>query len=77
MMNTCGLTRLIALAWLVGFGMTTITGSTAAGWLAALAAVAIVIGIRRVRGGGASCPIPTPAYEHADRRSGAEVPPPR
>jgi hypothetical protein len=76
-MSSCGLTRLIALGWLVGFGVLTLTGSSAAGWIAALVAVAIVIGVQRVRGGGSSCPVPTPADERADRRSPAEVPPPR
>jgi hypothetical protein len=74
MVNTCGLTRLIALGWLVGFGVATMTGSSAAGWVTALVTVAIVIGVQRVRGGGAACPIPTPAEEHADRLTPAEVP---
>jgi hypothetical protein len=77
MVSTCGLTRLVALGWLVGFGVLTISGSSAAGWVAALVTVAIAIGVQRVRGSGSSCPIPTPADERAGRRSAAEVPPPR
>ena len=75
MINTCGVTRLIALGWLVGFGVATLVGSSAAGWVAALLTMAVVIGIQRARGGGGSCPIPTsPSREQATGLTVDEVP---
>lgn len=74
-MTTCGLTRLLALGWIVGLGVSTLAGSSAAGWIAALATLAVVIGVQRHRGGGWACPVPTaPNREHAAPPAADEAP---
>ena len=56
-MNTCGLTRLLGGAWLVGFAVSTIVGSSTSGWAAGLLTLMVVTVARRVRGTGRSCAI--------------------
>lgn len=58
---TCGATRLIILAWVVGLVGASISGSDAVGWLAAGVAVAIAFAIGRMlpnRFAGSTCALP-------------------
>lgn len=63
----CSLTPLLLVGFLVGTLVSSFTGSDAAGWATALAAVALTAAFRRVRGTPASCAVP-PAYDGAARR---------
>ena len=69
-MNTCGLTRLVVPAFLVGFMITALSGSEPLGWLAAAVTAVGLFVIGRVRGAGTACAVPAP-----DRaRDGGDVP---
>ena len=57
-MNTCGLTRLLVPATLVGLGVTTVTGSDPAGWAAAVITGGAIYGVQALRGTNRSCAIP-------------------
>lgn len=63
--NTCGLTRLLVPALLMGFAVSSATGNEALAWLAAgLAALAAHL-IGRIGTAPATCPVPV-----STRRSG-------
>ena len=53
----CGATRLLVPAFLVGVGVSSLTGSDLDGWLAAALTVAVLVAVQKVRGTAASCPI--------------------
>jgi hypothetical protein len=56
-MNTCGLARLFGVAWLVGFVVSSLAGSSTSGWVAGLVTLAVMAAARRARGTGSSCAI--------------------
>lgn len=55
--NTCGLSRVLVPAFLLGLTVTSLTGSEAHGWLVAGLTAAAVIVVGRLRGATASCPV--------------------
>lgn len=57
----CGLSRLVLVALAIGLVVSSLSGSDLAGWLAALAGVAALAAVRRVRGTVTACPVPVPA----------------
>ena len=59
--SVCGLTRLVAPAFFVGFTAAVWTGRDVVGWVVAAAVAAGLYGWGRFRGTSVSCPVPTAA----------------
>ena len=60
-MTTCGASRLLVPAFLIGLAVASVTGTDLYGWLAAGATVALLALVRVVRGTTGSCAIEPPA----------------
>jgi hypothetical protein len=71
-MTTCGASRLLVPAFLVGFAVASVTGTDVYGWLAAGLTVAVLLLTRTARGGGGSCAVQLPAAPEAST-GGREV----
>ena len=60
-MNTCGVTRLLIPAFLVGLAVATFVGNDLYGWIAAASTVGILAAVRKVLGTKQTCAISAPA----------------
>jgi hypothetical protein len=56
-MNTCGLSRLLLVAFVAGWVVSSLTGSELAGWAGVAAAVGAALLARRVRDSAPACPV--------------------
>ena len=70
-MSTCGATRLLIPAFLVGFAVATFSGNDAYGWVAAALTGAVLFAVQRVRGTSPTCAISPPAA--VDERADVEL----
>ena len=66
-MNTCGLSRILLVALLVGWVTSSLTGSELAGWVVAGAAVVATYAVQRARGSTPACPVQPVAVLTVDR----------
>jgi hypothetical protein len=55
--TTCGISRLLVPAFLVGFAVASVTGTDVDGWLAAGVTVATLVVTRTARRGGDTCAV--------------------
>jgi len=60
-MNTCGVTRLLVPAFLMGLAVATFVGNDVYGWIAAGLTVGILAAAQKVRGTKQTCAISPPA----------------
>jgi hypothetical protein len=60
-MNTCGMTRLLIPAFLVGLVVSTFLGNDLYGWIAAGSTVGILALVQKVRGTSQTCAISPPS----------------
>ena len=65
-MTTCGLSRLLVPAFLVGLAVASVTGTDVTGWLAAAATVAVLVAARAIRGGSGTCDLAPPGGSEAE-----------
>jgi hypothetical protein len=56
-MDACGATRLLVPGFLIGVGVSSVTGSDVIGWAAVALTVGVLVAVRRIRVTGASCAI--------------------
>lgn len=62
--NTCGATRILVPAFIVGMTVASVAGSDPPGWIAAAFTVAVLLIVQRVQGTGSACAIDlTPSRE--------------
>ena len=74
-MTTCGLSRLLVPAFLVGLAVASVTGTDVTGWLAAAATVAVLVAARAIRGGSGTCDLaPGDRSEEHEPVRGADRP---
>lgn len=59
-MDACGATRLLVPGFLIGVGVSSVTGSDVIGWAAVALTVGVLVAVRRIRVTGASCAITPP-----------------
>lgn len=71
-MTTCGASRLLVPAFLVGLAVASVTGTDVYGWLAAGVTLAVLLMARTTRGRGRSCTAQPPAAPDAST-GGREV----
>ena len=63
-MNTCGLSRLLLVAFVAGWVVSSLTGSELAGWVAVAVAVGATLAVQRARGSAPACPVqPVPVLD--------------
>lgn len=55
--DACGATRLLVPGFLIGVGVSSVTGSDAIGWAAVALVVGVLVAVRRIRGTAASCAV--------------------
>lgn len=67
-MNTCGLSRLLLVAFVAGWVASSLTGSELAGWVAVALAVGATLVARRVRGTAPACPVEPAPVRAVTRR---------
>lgn len=76
--STCGLTRVVVPAFLVGFTVSAITTSDPLGWIAASLTAAAILVVGRILGTSRACPVPAGAGGGGQARTaGSERPEPR
>jgi hypothetical protein len=66
-MPMCALTPLLLIGFVAGTAVSSLTDSDLAGWVAALAAFALAVAVRRVRGTSTACAVNAPAHAAAKR----------
>lgn len=59
-MDACGVTRLLVPGFLLGVGVSSVTGSDLIGWAAVALPVGVLVAVRRICIIGASCAIAPP-----------------
>ena len=72
-MTTCGATRLLVPAAIVGMAVATVTASDGYGWLAAILTGVVLYAVPALRGAGGSCPVPPPSQDAHDVADDADV----